>query len=57
MSTIRTFPGHAGDIEVVTDADTGTITFVSSRDADDTIPPTEWMTVDADTVVDLDSYR
>lgn len=57
MSTIRASPRHAGDVEVVTDADSGTITFVSRRDADDTVPPTEWVTVDADTVVELDSYR
>ena len=59
MSAIRTTPAQDTEpIEVLIDEETGTVTFVSDRsDAESTVPPTEWMTVSADAVVDVTAHR
>lgn len=57
MSVTRTPARSLGEIKVLVDSENSTVTFVSSRDADDTIPPTEWLTASSDAVVELMSYR
>jgi hypothetical protein len=44
-------------VEVLTDDNTGTVTFVSDRDTTNGVPPTEWMTVSAEVVVTVTEYR
>lgn len=51
------YPSHSAGIDMLADTDSGKITFVRSQDHDDTIPQTEWITVDSQAVVDLKSYR
>jgi hypothetical protein len=51
------YPSHSAGIDMLADTDSGKITFVSSQDHNDTIPQTEWITVDSQAVVDLQSYR
>jgi hypothetical protein len=58
MSTTRTFPADESDsIERRVNDENGTVTFVSSHDAENTAGPTEWITVTADAVVDLSANR
>lgn len=44
-------------VEVLTDDDAGTVTFVADFDRDGVVPPTEWMTAMSEDVVDLAAYR
>jgi hypothetical protein len=44
-------------VEVLTDDDAGTVTFVADFDRDGTVPPTEWMTAKSEDVVDLAAHR
>lgn len=59
MSAVRTTaPSEAGHIEVLVNDEANTVTFVSDRpDAESTVPPTEWLTVSADSVVNLETHR
>jgi hypothetical protein len=44
-------------VEVLTDEEADTVTFVADFDGDGTVPPTEWMTAAAEDVVDLAAHR
>ena len=57
MSTTNS-PGHAGGkrIEVIPNED-GTVTFVSGNRENHVLAPTEWITVDADAVVDARDHQ
>lgn len=44
-------------MEVITNRDANTVTFVADRDADEEVPPTEWITAEAGDLVDVESHR
>jgi hypothetical protein len=44
-------------VEVLTNDQAGTVTFVSDRDTSSGVPPTEWLTVSADAVVSVEAYQ
>jgi hypothetical protein len=56
-TTSRGFDTEHREIEVMTDSDAGTVTFVADRHEDGTVAPTEWLTADADSLVDVESHR
>jgi len=45
------------DVEVLTDEKSATVTFVADLDSDDALAPTEWITVAASDLVDLELHR
>lgn len=47
----------SASVEVLTDDDAGTVTFVADFERDGTVPPTEWLTAAAEDVVDLAAHR
>lgn len=58
MATTRTFPeDRSSAIEMRVNEENGTVTFVNRHDGSETCPPTEWLTVTADAVVDTNEYR
>jgi hypothetical protein len=44
-------------VEILTDTDAGTVTFVADRDGDETETPTEWITVATGDVIDVKAHR
>lgn len=48
---------QSSTVEVLTDDNAGTVTFVSDRDTRSRVPPTEWVTVSAEAVVTVAEYR
>jgi hypothetical protein len=58
MSTAsRDFDTENRTVEVITNRDANTVTFVADRDADEEVPPTEWITAEAGDLVDVESHR
>jgi hypothetical protein len=57
MSTAsRDFDTENRTVEVITNRDANTVTFVADRDADG-VAPTEWITAEAGDLVDVESHR
>lgn len=44
-------------VEVLTNENDGTVTFVSDRDTESGVPPTEWLTISAEAVVAVEAHR
>ena len=58
MSTTRSTPNPDRDrIEVVSNDEAGTVTFVADRDGSASDPPTEWITVPREYAVDVTASR
>jgi len=52
-TTDRTARTGGNQIEVITNDDAGTVTFVADYPEDSILAPTEWITVDTETLVDV----
>lgn len=58
MSTTSQAPNpDRSDVQVLTDDESATVTFVADLDSDDALAPTEWITVAASDLVDLELHR
>lgn len=58
MSTTDHSPRASSDeIDVIADEEHGTVTFVADYPDDGLLAPTEWITVDSETLVDTRDYR
>ena len=58
MSTIDFTPTPEPDgIEVLSNSEEGTVTFVADHDESNTAAPTEWITVETEATVDLEQHR
>lgn len=59
MSSVRTIPtSRAQEVEMLVNEEAETVTLVSDRlEAEQSVPPTEWITISADVVIDTKEYR
>jgi hypothetical protein len=58
MSTTRPVETSTPEqIEVLSNEELGTVTYVADLERDSIVPPTEWITVDEDTTVDVLAKR
>jgi hypothetical protein len=56
-TTDRTTGADSNQIDVISNDDAGTVTFVADYPDDGIMAPTEWITVDAETLVDTTENR
>ncbi|MXR50797.1 hypothetical protein GRX03_04145 [Halovenus sp. WSH3] len=57
MSTAPSPNRTERSLELMADEDSGTVTLVEDRDPAGTVPPTAWLTVPAELVVDTEAKR
>lgn len=59
MSSVRTIPASkVQEVEMLVNKEAETVTLVSDRPATEhSVPPTEWITISADAVIDAEEYR
>jgi hypothetical protein len=57
MSTTQLLSSRTDGVEILSNEDDETLTYVADLEEDSLVPPTEWITVDSEDTVDVVANR